>query len=69
MPQNSFVMPQNLFLNSKLKHRGRRLTLRGFYHPNAGKNGSTLENHLRKLLTRKGRRQKEKKNDSMAILL
>jgi hypothetical protein len=30
-------MPQKSFLDSNLKFRWGRLTLRGFYHPNAGK--------------------------------
>jgi hypothetical protein len=30
-------MPQKSFLDSNLKFRRERLTLRGFYHPNAGK--------------------------------
>jgi hypothetical protein len=40
MPQKSFLMPQKLFLNSNLKLRREKLTLREFYHLNAGKNDS-----------------------------
>ena len=39
-PQKSFLMPQKLFLDSNLKPRKGRLTLRRFYHPNAEKNDS-----------------------------
>jgi hypothetical protein len=38
--QNSFLMPQKSFLNSNLKPRRGRLTLRGFYYPNIKKNDS-----------------------------
>jgi hypothetical protein len=37
MPKIRFLMPQKLFLDLNLKPRRGRLTLRGFYHPNAGK--------------------------------
>jgi hypothetical protein len=40
MPQKSFIIPPKNFVDSNLKSRRERLTLRIFYHPNAGKNDS-----------------------------
>jgi hypothetical protein len=35
-------MPQNLFLDSKLKPKGEKLTLKGFGHPKFNVNASKL---------------------------